>query len=353
MKLDKVLITGITGQDGALLAKYLVNQGKTVFGTFRKTSSGNFWRLEELGLINAINLIEYQIGQGQELIEVVQKNKFEQIYHLAGDSLTSDSLIHPYQTMNTNIQGLLEVLESVKKSSKDSKVFVASSSEIFDNTNLSKANGYLVQEDNKKAPINPYGVSSMSNMALIEVYRKQFGLKISCGILFNHESAYRGEAFISKKITKGLSKIKFSSGPVLSIGAFGSSRDWGSAEDYVRAMNLMLELELFDDYILATGKLHTVREILEIASETFGFKTIFEGSGMSEALIDVNSGKVLAKIDEKFLRKFDNSFIAGDSSKFKKISGWQNEVNFQKLISEMAHYEINQIISPFRKEIVR
>lgn len=231
MNRDKVLITGITGQDGALLARLLISQGKTVFGTFRKTSSGNFWRIEELGLIGSVNLIEYQIGQGQELMELVQNNKFEQIYHLAGDSMTSDSLIHPYQTMNTNIQGLLEVLESVRKGSKDSNVFVAASSEVFDNANLSETNGFKVQEGNKTGPRNPYGVSSLSNMALVEVYRKQFGLKISCGILFNHESAFRGDAFITKKITKGLSKIKFNSGPALMIGAFGSSRDWGSAED--------------------------------------------------------------------------------------------------------------------------
>ena len=340
MNHDKVLITGITGQDGALLAKFLISQGKTVFGTFRKTSSGNFWRLEELGLLGFVNLIEYQIGQGQELMELVQNHKFEQIYHLAGDSMTSDSLIHPYQTMNTNIQGLLEVLESVRKVSKDSKVFVAASSEVFDNANLEEAKGFKVQEGDKRGPRNPYGVSSLSNMALVEVYRKQFGLQISCGILFNHESAYRGDAFITKKITKGLSKIRFNSGPTLMIGSFGSSRDWGAAEDYVRAMNLMLELELYDDYILATGELHSVRDILEIASEAFGFETKFEGAGMSEVLIEVNSGKVLAKIDEKFLRKFDNSFISGDSSKFQKISGWRNEISFQEMISGMSHYEI-------------
>lgn len=340
MNHNKVLITGITGQDGALLAKLLISKGKNVYGTFRKTSSGNFWRLEELGLLGSVNLIEYQIGQGQEIMELVQNNKFDQIYHLAGDSMTSDSLIHPYQTMNTNIQGLLEVLESVRKGSKDSKVFVAASSEVFDNANLSEANGFKVQEGAKKGPRNPYGVSSLSNMALVEVYRKQFGLQISCGILFNHESAFRGDAFITKKITKALSRIKFNSAPSLIIGAFGSSRDWGSAEDFVKAMNLMLELELYDDYILATGELHSVRDILEIASEAFGFKTKFEGNGMNEVLIEIDSGKVLAKIDEKFLRKFDNSFITGDPSKFQKISGWRNETSFQEIISNMSYYEI-------------
>jgi GDPmannose 4,6-dehydratase len=341
MNQSKALITGITGQDGALLAKLLVNQGKSVFGTFRKTSSGNFWRLEELGLLGNINLIEYQIGQGQDLMELIQKNKFEHIYHLAGDSMTSDSLIHPYQTMNTNVQGLLEVLESVRKGSADSKVFVAASSEVFDNANLSDANGFRVKEGDKKGPRNPYGVSSLSNMALVEVYRKQFGLQISCGILFNHESAYRGDAFITKKITKGLSKIKFNSSPPLMIGAFGSSRDWGSAEDYVKAMNLMLEGNLFDDYILATGKLHTVRDILEIASGAFGFKTKFEGTGVNEVLVEVDSGKVLARIDEKFIRKFDNSFISGDSSKFQKVSGWRNEISFNELILTMSRFEID------------
>lgn len=351
MNRDKVLITGITGQDGALLARLLINQGKNVFGTFRKTSSGNFWRIEELGLIGSINLIEYQIGQGQALMELVHNNKFDQIYHLAGDSMTSDSLLHPYQTMNTNIQGLLEVLESVKRGSKDSKVFVAASSEVFDNENLLEENEFKVHEGSKKSPRNPYGVSSMSNMALVEVYRKQFELKISCGILFNHESIFRGDAFITKKITKGFSNIKFNSGPTLMIGDFGSTRDWGSAEDYVRAMNLMLEQNLFEDFVIATGKLHTVRQILEIASDAFGFKTVFEGNGINETLIDINSGKVLAKIDEKFLRKHDSSYISGDSTKFQKLSSWRSEVSFQEIISAMSHYEMEKKKYLFRNGV--
>lgn len=350
MKNAKVLITGITGQDGALLADLLIRQGKDVFGTFRKTSSGNFWRIEELGLLDSINLVEYQIGQGQELIEIIKNNSFEQIYHLAGDSMTNDSLIHPYQTLNTNILGLLEVLESVRKVSKDSKVFIASSSEIFDNSNLDKAENNLVQEHFNKAPRNPYGVSSLTNMALVEVYRKQYGLSISCGIMFNHESSLRGDAFITKKITKGLSKFKFDCGPALSIGAFDSSRDWGSAEDFVRAMNLMLELGLNDDYILATGKLHTVRDVLKIASETLGYTTTFEGNGINEILIDVKSGKTLAKIDEKFLRKFDNRFIAGDSSKFQSISSWRNELVFKELIEKMTRNDEDKISKNSRRE---
>jgi GDPmannose 4,6-dehydratase len=328
MNRDKVLITGVTGQDGALLAKMLLNLDKEVFGTFRKTSGDNFWRLREIGILNEINLVHYQVGQGEELAKAIKQNQFSQIYHLCGDSMAASSLLHPYQTMNTNVQGLIEVLECVRKFSKETRIFVAASSEVFDTSELSSKSNFMVDENYRKKPRNPYGVASLSNMALVEVYRDNFNLKISLGIMFNHESNLRGDLFVSKKITKGLAKVKYLGGEPLQIGSFDSCRDWSSATDLIAAMHLMLDSQLYDNFVLASGKIHKVRDILKIASQVLGYDISFEGKGSNEIMVDSKSGKILVQVAQKFHRKFDKYSISGNTSKFSKISGWSPKITF-------------------------
>lgn len=338
MKSDKVLITGITGQDGSLLARLLVDQGKKVFGTYRKTSSNYFNKLREIGILDSIQLVDYSIGQTLRLIELLRDNKFESIYHLAGESMTADSLLHPYQTINTNTQGVIDLLEAVKEFSRDTKIFIAGSSEIFDNTNQNNSFKIVTEVDPKK-PRNPYGVSSLANMNLASIYREQFGLIISFGIMFNHESPLRGEQFITKKITKGLSRLKYKNGEELAIGSFDSKRDWGAANDFVVGMQTMIDLSLNDSYILATGELNSVRKILTICSKELGYSPVFVDEGVNESLIDSVSGQTLARIDSKFFRKFDDNYIAGDTTKFKNISGWKNTTKFESIILEMCRYD--------------
>lgn len=294
MKSDKVLITGVTGQDGSLLAKLLVDQGKKVFGTYRKTSSNYLNKLAEIGVLDSIQLVDYQIGQTLELIELLRDNKFESIYHLAGESMTADSLLHPHQTINTNTQGVVDLLEAVNRFSRDTKIFIAGSSEIFDNTNQNSS-FKIVTEDDPKKPRNPYGVSILANMNLANIYREQFGLIISFGIMFNHESPLRGEQFITRKITKGLAELKYKNGKVLATGSFDSKRDWGAANDFVVGMQAMTDLSLNDSYILATGELNSVREILTICSKELGYSPVFVDEGVNESLMDSVSGQTLAK----------------------------------------------------------
>ena len=338
MKSDKVLITGVTGQDGSLLAKLLAEQGKKVFGTYRKTSSNYLNKIQEIGILDSIQLVEYQIGQTLELIELLRDNKFESIYHLAGESMTSDSLLHPNQTINTNTQGVIDLLEGVNRFSKESKIFIAGSSEIFDNTNQ-KGSFKTVTEDDPKKPRNPYGVSILANMNLANIYREQFGLTIAFGIMFNHESPLRGEQFITRKITKGLAELKYRNGNVLSIGSFDSKRDWGSASDFVVGMQTMIDLSLNDSYILATGKLNSVREILTICCNDLGYDPVFVDEGVNESLVDGVSGQTLVKINSKFFRKFDDKYIVGDATKLKNISGWKNTTEFESIILEMCRYD--------------
>jgi len=338
MKSDKVLIIGVTGQDGSLLAKLLVDQGKKVFGTYRKNSSNYLGKLVEIGILDSIQLVDYSIGQTLQLVELLRDNKFESIYHLAGDSMTADSFSHPYQTINTNTQGVIDLLEAVNRFSRDTKIFIAGSSEIFDSTNQNSS-FKIVTEDDPKKPRNPYGVSSLANMNLANIYREQFGLIISFGIMFNHESPLRGEQFITKKITKGLAELKYKNGEALALGSFDSKRDWGAANDFVVGMQTMIDLSLNDSYILATGELNSVREILKICSKDLGYSPVFVDEGVKESLMDSVSGQTLARIDSKFFRKFDDKYIAGDTTKFKNISGWKITTKFESIISEMCRYD--------------
>jgi len=341
MASSKVLITGITGQDGSLLAKLLIEQGKKVFGTYRKTSSNYLNKITEIGILDSIQLVEYQIGQTMELVELLRNNKFESVYHLAGESMTSDSFLHPHQTVNTNTQGVIDLLESVNRFSKDSKIFIAGSSEIFDNSNKDGI-FKIVNENDAKKPRNPYGVSVLANMNLADIYREQFGLTIAFGIMFNHESFLRGEQFITRKITRGLTELKYRNGKALSIGSFDSKRDWGAANDFVVGMQTMTDLSLSDSFILATGKLNSIRDILLICTNELGFDPVFVDKGVNESLIDGISGQTLVKINSKFFRKFDDKYIAGDATKFKKISGWQNTIEFENIISEMCRYDADK-----------
>jgi GDPmannose 4,6-dehydratase len=289
--------------------------------------------------LNEINLVHYQVGQGEELAKAIKQNQFSQIYHLCGDSMAASSLLHPYQTMNTNVQGLIEVLECVRKFSKETRIFVAASSEVFDTSELSSKSNFMVDENYRKKPRNPYGVASLSNMALVEVYRDNFNLKISLGIMFNHESNLRGDLFVSKKITKGLAKVKYLGGEPLQIGSFDSCRDWSSATDLIAAMHLMLDSQLYDNFVLASGKIHKVRDILKIASQVLGYDISFEGKGSNEIMVDSKSGKILVQVAQKFHRKFDKYSISGNTSKFSKISGWSPKITFDELISDMAKFD--------------
>jgi GDPmannose 4,6-dehydratase len=343
MKSEKVLITGVTGQDGALLAKFFVDQGKKVYGTFRKTSSNNLWRLEHLRLLDDIVLVEHIIGQDQNLFEILKRENFSEIYHLAGDSRTLDSYVNISYSINTNINGTIEILEGVQKFSQQSKVFIAGSAEIFD-THTSESSTNLVDEGSLKGPQNPYGIACLTNKALVDLYRTYHNLNLCYGIMFNHESTIRGDGFVTKKITKGLSSIKFNKGGILKLGNFSSMRDWSAATDFVAAMALIGDAGLNEDFILASGTLHHVRDILTFAARALDFDPEFVGNDLQEICIDKNSGIILAQSDPKFLRFYEENFICGDSSKINRALGWQPTITFEDLITEMTIYDADRAL---------
>lgn len=340
MKNKKALITGITGQDGSLLARLLLHEGIQVSGTFRRGSGNNFWRLNEMEILDSLSLHEHTIGGNpMDLTRIVNQN-FDYIFHLAGDSFTQDSFRHPYQTINTNVSGNLEILEAVKQNSQETKVFIANSSEIYGNN---KKVDLLIHEDAVRNPLNPYGISQSAILDLARYFRNVHGLFVSVGILFNHESEFRSPQFLSRKVSYGLAELKISDSKPIKLGNLDSSRDWGSAEDYVRAFRTILDADSPSDYILATGRSISVREIITVACVELGFNPEFIGSGISEKCIDSITGKVLIEVSTDFFRELDTPCLIGSTKKIEHELGWKPTRSIEDLIAHMCSIDLSRI----------
>lgn len=328
-----VLITGACGQDGSYLAKVLLDNGFHVTGTCRKNSANYFWRLKQLGILNRVELVDLHIGQSSELNSLVADKKFDWIFHLAGDSFTADSFTHPYRTLNTNTHGTIEILESVRINSQSTKVFLAGSSEIFQNETRFPI---LCNEESPESPKSPYGVSQLANRYLARIYREAYGLFVAYGILFNHESPLRADYFVTQKIVKGLSDLRRGSLEPLILGNLEASKDFGDARDFVRAFIATIELDNPLDFVVATGKLTKVREILKISAQIFGYEPIFIGDGLEEICIDDKSGQKIAQVSSKFFRQLENNPITGDSTKLRRLTGWNPSYSIQDTLVDMC-----------------
>lgn len=327
------LITGVCGQDGSYLAKLLLDLGFRVTGTCRKNSANYFWRLNQLGILDQVELVDLHIGQAPELNSLVAERKFDWIFHLAGDSFTADSFTHPYRTLNTNIQGTVEVLESVRSGSPATRVFLAGSSEIFQNES-----GFpkLCNEDSLVSPQSPYGISQLANRGLARVYREGYGIFASYGILFNHESPLRADFFVTKKISRGLFDLKHGKTEPLSLGNLNAAKDFGDSRDFVSAFVKILSVPEPSEFVVATGKLTQVREILEFSAKLYGFKPVFVGAGLDEVCIDGNSGQRLAHVNPKFFRPLEPNPIMGDSTKLRVSTGWSPDYSIHDTLNDMC-----------------
>lgn len=331
------LITGVCGQDGSYLAKLLLENGYQVIGTCRKNSADYFWRLKKLGILDEVELVDLHIGQSSELNTLVAEKKFDWIFHLAGDSFTADSFTHPYRTLNTNIQGTIEILEAVRASSSATRVFLAGSSEIFQNdSGLPKS----CNEDSRVSPRSPYGVSQLANRELARIYREGYGLFATYGILFNHESPLRADFFVTKKITKGLFDLKQGVTKPLSLGNLDASKDFGDSRDFVGAFVKIIELADPSEFVVATGKLTKVREILERSAKLYGFEPLFIGHGLQEVCIDNISGMKLAEVSSKYFRPLETNPIIGDSTKLRDLTGWSPSYSIQDTLIDMCSQNV-------------
>ena len=332
------LILGVTGQDGAHIAEHLLADGWQVYGGFRRGSSNKIWRLEHLGLANKIKLVNINIDEPFNLIDTFKQIQPDHIYHFAGESFVADSFVHPVTTFEANSMGVLYVLEAMRHTVPNAKLFFASSSEVFG----SAPEGVLLSENSPMLPSNPYGISKMTAQHMVRMYRETYGLCASVGMMFNHEGPLRARNFVTRKVTYNLARLKIQGGASIELGLFSSARDWGSAEDYTHTMIEVLKLDDPDDFIFATGKLTSVRDFLTAAAMATGFDPVFEGTGKDEICVDKSTGIQLAHVSDRYLRPFDTSARAGDSSKLRKRIGWQGSRPIKDIAAQMAQIDIDR-----------
>ena len=340
MNKKRVLITGVTGQDGAILADYLFKNNFEVYGASRRTSH-NLWRINELELLNKINYLSYDATDSATIDFIINSHRFDYIYHFAGTSFTVDSLEFPQNTLITNINGTVSLLEAVRKFSPESKLFIAGSSEVFSRSvghDLLKLN-----EESLRGPINPYGVSHLAIDAIVSIYRTTHNLNISLGIFFNHESEFRGLQFVTRKISSGIAEIKSGRKEPIRLGNFSASRDWACAREFMHGVSLLMSQSKFSDYVFASGKSTSVRDLLTISASVAGYEPRFEGSGLSEVCFDSKSGTKIAVSEQKFYRSVDPYEYVGDTSKLYKETGWKPVRIFSEVIEVMTKADISRV----------
>lgn len=336
--MKKALITGVTGQDGAYLAKLLLDKGYKVYGGIRRSSQNDLFRLRYLKIDNDIDYINFDLTDTYCVFDVIRNYRFDEIYNLAAQSFVGASWDLPHQTTQVNSMGVLNILDAIKRDSPLTKFYQASTSEMYG----------LVQEQIQTEttpfyPRSPYGVSKLYSHWLTVNYRESYNLHLSSGILFNHESPLRGEQFVTKKITRQLSEIKIGKREVLQLGNLNAKRDWGFAKDYVFAMWLMLQQEKPGDYVVATGKTTSVRDFVNYAAKHVGFEIVWEGKDINEKGYNKETGKLIIEVIPKFYRPAEVNILIGSAIKAKKVLGWEAKVSLEELVKTMIEYDLNDV----------
>jgi len=340
----KALITGITGQDGAYLAEFLIEKGYEVHGIKRRTSLFNTARIDHLFKDihdegGTLFLHHGDMTDSSSIIRIIQEVLPDEIYNLAAQSHVAVSFEEPEYTANSDAMGSLRILEAIRilGLSNKTKYYQASTSELY-----GKVQEIPQTETTPFYPRSPYGVAKLYAHWITVNYREAYGIFACNGILFNHESPLRGETFITRKVTRALARIKLGMESVLYLGNLDAKRDWGHAKDYVEAQWLMLQHNTADDYVIATGIQHSVRELIEIAAEEIGIKIKWKGKGIAEIGYDDQSKKTIIKIDPRYLRLTEVEALLGDSSKAKRELGWEAKINFKDMIQEMVRSDLEE-----------
>ena len=334
------LITGITGQDGAYLADYLIKEKKyKVFGSFRRSSSMNLWRIEELDLMEhpSFNLIEHDLTDLGSSIRVLDKCKPDEVYNLAAQSFVGVSFDQPITTSEITGLGVLNLLEAIRIVNTKIKFYQASSSEMF-----GKVQENPQSENTPFYPRSPYGVSKLYAHWMTINYRESYGIFGASGILFNHESPLRGKDFVTRKISDSVAQIYLGNIDKFSLGNLNSRRDWGFALDYVKGMHMMLQAKEPDTFVLATGNTYSIRDFLSEAFKCLGREIVFEGSGLNEIGIDSETNKRVLEIDSNFFRPSEVDILKGNYDKANKVLGWKPETNFESLVQMMVESDIKR-----------
>lgn len=341
--MKKALITGITGQDGSYLAEFLLSQGYIVHGLIRRSSSFNTGRIDHIYQdphVDNRNLILHygDVSDSSNLSRLLEKIAPDEIYNLSAQSHVRVSFDLPEYTADVTGLGTLRLLDAIREAKIPARFYQASSSEMF-----GKAEEIPQKESTPFHPRSPYGCAKVFAHWITKNYRESYGLFASSGILFNHESPRRGETFVTRKITRGFAKIALGLADKIHLGNLEAKRDWGYAPDYVEGMHMMLQHHEADDFVLATGETHSVREFAEKAGKAVGLNLRWEGQGIDEVGIDTNSGKVIVAIDPNYFRPAEVDLLIGDYSKAAEKLGWKPKTTFDQLVELMAKADYDDL----------
>ncbi|HIM07216.1 MAG: GDP-mannose 4,6-dehydratase [Cycloclasticus sp.] len=334
------VVTGITGQDGAYLAELLLEKGYVVYGTFRRTASTNFWRINELGIQENKNLtlIEHDLTDLSSSIRLLQRAKPDEVYNLAAQSFVGVSFEQPITTAQITGLGAVNLLEAIRIVNSNIRYYQASTSEMFGNVQEIPQ-----RESTPFYPRSPYGVAKLYAHWMTINYRESYGIFGCNGILFNHESPLRGLEFVTRKITNGIAKIKLGKLNVLELGNMDAKRDWGFARDYVEGMWRILQANTPDSYVLATNRTETVRDFVSLSCKAADINIEWQGSGENEVAIDTSSGKEIIRVNSKFYRPAEVELLIGDPQKAKDELGWEPKTTLEELCSMMIDADLRKV----------
>ena len=340
----KALITGITGQDGAYLAEFLLEKGYEVHGIKRRTSLFNTARIDHLYRDIHEDGIDFFLHHGDmtdssSITRIIQEVAPDETYNLAAQSHVAVSFEEPEYTANSDALGTLRILEAIRilGFEEKTKFYQASTSELFGKVRETPQN-----ESTPFYPRSPYGVAKLYAYWITVNYREAYGMFACNGILFNHESPIRGETFLTRKVTRALARIKLGMEPVLYLGNLDARRDWGHAKDFVEAQWLMLQQDEPEDYVIATGEQHSVREFIEIAANEIGIDIKWEGEGLNEVGYDRSTDRVIIRIDPRYLRPTEVDTLLGDPTKAREKLGWEAKTSFTELAKEMILVDLEE-----------
>jgi len=316
------LVTGVTGQDGAYLAKLLLEKGYEVYGTYRRLSTPNFWRLEYLNIFNKINLIPADLSDTASIIETLKTSEPDEIYHLAAQSFVEASFETPISTSDITGVSVTRILETIRQLCPDAKFYFAATSEIF---GKSGATNKPMSEEDAFHPMSPYATAKLYGYWITKIYREGYKIFAVNGILFNHESPLRGLEFVTRKVANEVAKITHGLSKEIRLGNLDAKRDWGYAPEYVESMMLMLQQKEPDDYVVATSEAHSVKELVQKAFDIVGL-----------------DWQRYVKVDKRFMRPLDVPSLCGDYSKAKRKLGWSPKTKFNELVELMVKEEVNR-----------
>ena len=350
--MKKALVTGITGQDGAYLAQLLLDKGYRVYGTHRRSSTHNFWRIDELGIAGHpdLQLLEYDLTDLGNTIRILEKAEPDEVYNLAAQSFVGSSFEQPETTAQITGLGALRLLEGIRVVNPEIRYYQASTSEMF-----GKVQAVPQDEKTPFYPRSPYGIAKLYAHWLTINYRESYGIFASSGILFNHESPLRGQEFVTRKITNSLAKIALGKQDFMELGNLDAKRDWGYAREYVEGMWRMLQHDRPDSFVLATGKTESVRNFVEMAARYAGMEIAWHGSGLEETGTDKATGRKIIRINSAFYRPAEVDMLIGNPEKASKELGWEARTGLDELCGMMVAADLkrNQLQSGLARESAR